>query len=60
VLARTLTSLSALSGGRVILGIGAGTIWDMIVKLGSRPARPAPWNACTSAIPRELLPFPAP
>ena len=34
VLARTLTSLSALSGGRVILGIGAGAIWDMIVKLG--------------------------
>jgi alkanesulfonate monooxygenase SsuD/methylene tetrahydromethanopterin reductase-like flavin-dependent oxidoreductase (luciferase family) len=34
VLARTVTSLSALSGGRVILGIGAGAIWDMIVKLG--------------------------
>jgi alkanesulfonate monooxygenase SsuD/methylene tetrahydromethanopterin reductase-like flavin-dependent oxidoreductase (luciferase family) len=34
VLARTLTSLSALSGGRIILGIGAGAIWDMIVKLG--------------------------
>ena len=34
VLARTLTSLSALSGGRVILGIGAGAIWDMITKLG--------------------------
>ena len=34
VLARTLTSLSTLSGGRVILGIGAGAIWDMIVKLG--------------------------
>jgi len=34
VLARTLTSLSALSGGRVILGIGAGAIWDMIVRLG--------------------------
>ena len=34
VLARTLTSLSVLSGGRVILGIGAGAIWDMIVKLG--------------------------
>ena len=36
VLARTLTSLSALSGGRIILGIGAGGIWDMIVKLGVR------------------------
>ncbi|HLK74857.1 MAG TPA: LLM class flavin-dependent oxidoreductase [Streptosporangiaceae bacterium] len=34
VLARTLTSLSALSGGRIILGIGAGAIWDNIVKLG--------------------------
>lgn len=34
MLARTLTSLSALSRGRVVLGIGAGVIWDMIVKLG--------------------------
>lgn len=34
VLARTVTSLSALSAGRVVLGIGAGGIWDMIVKLG--------------------------
>jgi len=34
VLARTLTSLSVLSGGRIILGIGAGGIWDMITKLG--------------------------
>src|SRR5215471_18790534 len=34
VLARTITSLSALSGGRVMLGIGAGALWDMIVKLG--------------------------
>src|SRR5579859_352889 len=34
VLARTITSLSALSGGRVVRGIGAGAIWDMIVKLG--------------------------
>jgi alkanesulfonate monooxygenase SsuD/methylene tetrahydromethanopterin reductase-like flavin-dependent oxidoreductase (luciferase family) len=33
VLARTITSLSALSGGRIVLGIGAGAIWDMIVKL---------------------------
>jgi alkanesulfonate monooxygenase SsuD/methylene tetrahydromethanopterin reductase-like flavin-dependent oxidoreductase (luciferase family) len=33
VLARTITSLSALSGGRVLLGIGAGALWDMIVKL---------------------------
>lgn len=33
-LARTITSLSALSGGRVILGMGAGAIWDMIPQLG--------------------------
>jgi alkanesulfonate monooxygenase SsuD/methylene tetrahydromethanopterin reductase-like flavin-dependent oxidoreductase (luciferase family) len=33
-LARTIASLSALSGGRVILGIGAGAIWDMITQLG--------------------------
>ena len=25
-----------------------------------RPARPAPWNACTRAMPREPVPFPAP
>jgi alkanesulfonate monooxygenase SsuD/methylene tetrahydromethanopterin reductase-like flavin-dependent oxidoreductase (luciferase family) len=47
VLARTLTSLSALSGGRIILGIGAGAIWDMIVKLGipasTAAPRSAPW-----------------
>ena len=47
VLARTLTSLSALSGGRVILGIGAGAIRDMIVKLGiprlDGGPRCAPW-----------------
>lgn len=34
ILARTITSLSALSGGRVVLGIGAGGLWDEIVKLG--------------------------
>ena len=33
-LARTVTSLSALSGGRIILGLGAGGIWDMITQLG--------------------------
>lgn len=40
LLARTVTSLSALSGGRVILGIGAGGMWDMIAKLGVRPLSP--------------------
>ena len=34
LVARTITSLSALSGGRVVLGIGAGFLWDMITKLG--------------------------
>jgi alkanesulfonate monooxygenase SsuD/methylene tetrahydromethanopterin reductase-like flavin-dependent oxidoreductase (luciferase family) len=34
VLARTVTGLSAMSGGRFILGIGAGGIWDEIVALG--------------------------
>jgi alkanesulfonate monooxygenase SsuD/methylene tetrahydromethanopterin reductase-like flavin-dependent oxidoreductase (luciferase family) len=34
MLARTITSLSALSGGRIVLGIGAGGLWDEIAKLG--------------------------
>ncbi|MEU8662252.1 LLM class flavin-dependent oxidoreductase [Actinoplanes philippinensis] len=34
VLARTVTSLSALSGGRVILGMGAGGRWDRISDMG--------------------------
>jgi alkanesulfonate monooxygenase SsuD/methylene tetrahydromethanopterin reductase-like flavin-dependent oxidoreductase (luciferase family) len=34
MLARAITSLSALSDGRVVLGIGAGGMWDEIVKLG--------------------------
>ncbi|KOV12180.1 5,10-methylene tetrahydromethanopterin reductase [Streptomyces sp. XY431] len=34
MLARTVTSLSALSGGRVVLGIGAGGVWDRITDLG--------------------------
>ncbi|GAA2503405.1 LLM class flavin-dependent oxidoreductase [Winogradskya humida] len=34
MLARTITSLSALSGGRVILGVGAGGIWDRITAMG--------------------------
>ena len=31
--ARTITSLSALSGWRILLGIGAGAIWDMVLYL---------------------------
>ena len=34
VLARTVTSLSALSGGRVVLGMGAGGLWDRIAAMG--------------------------
>jgi alkanesulfonate monooxygenase SsuD/methylene tetrahydromethanopterin reductase-like flavin-dependent oxidoreductase (luciferase family) len=34
VLARTVTSLSALSGGRVVLGVGAGGLWDRISDMG--------------------------
>ncbi|MBV7247225.1 LLM class flavin-dependent oxidoreductase [Streptomyces sp. MW-W600-10] len=34
MLARTVTTLSALSGGRVVLGMGAGGLWDRIADLG--------------------------
>ncbi|MDH2426073.1 LLM class flavin-dependent oxidoreductase [Sphaerisporangium sp. TRM90804] len=34
MLARMVTSLSALSGGRVVLGMGAGGIWDRICDMG--------------------------
>jgi alkanesulfonate monooxygenase SsuD/methylene tetrahydromethanopterin reductase-like flavin-dependent oxidoreductase (luciferase family) len=34
VLARTVAGLSAMSGGRIVLGIGAGGIWDKIAQLG--------------------------
>ncbi len=34
MLARTVTSLSTLSGGRIVLGIGAGGLWDDIAKVG--------------------------
>lgn len=40
VLARTVTSLSALSGGRVVLGMGAGGRWDRIADLGVPPLAP--------------------
>lgn len=38
LLARTVASLSALSGGRIILGLGAGSLWDELDRLGV-PAR---------------------
>lgn len=41
VLARTVTSLSALSGGRIVLGIGAGGYWDEIVRLGTLRLTPS-------------------
>jgi len=41
MLARTITALSALSGGRVVLGIGAGGLWSDIAKLGIPPRTPA-------------------
>jgi alkanesulfonate monooxygenase SsuD/methylene tetrahydromethanopterin reductase-like flavin-dependent oxidoreductase (luciferase family) len=34
MLARAVTSLSVLSGGRIVLGVGAGFLWDEIVRLG--------------------------
>jgi alkanesulfonate monooxygenase SsuD/methylene tetrahydromethanopterin reductase-like flavin-dependent oxidoreductase (luciferase family) len=40
MLARTITSLSALTGGRVVLGMGAGGLWDEIAKLGTTKLGP--------------------
>ncbi|NRQ37335.1 LLM class flavin-dependent oxidoreductase [Nonomuraea sp. NN258] len=34
MLARTVTSLAALSDGRVVLGMGAGGLWDRIADMG--------------------------
>jgi alkanesulfonate monooxygenase SsuD/methylene tetrahydromethanopterin reductase-like flavin-dependent oxidoreductase (luciferase family) len=34
MLARTVTSLSALSGGRIVLGLGVGGLWDRISAMG--------------------------
>jgi alkanesulfonate monooxygenase SsuD/methylene tetrahydromethanopterin reductase-like flavin-dependent oxidoreductase (luciferase family) len=41
ILARTVTGLSAISGGRVVLGMGAGGIWEEIVALGVPRLSPA-------------------
>ena len=41
VLARKATSLSALSGGRFVLGLGAGGAWDRITTMGVPELRPA-------------------
>jgi alkanesulfonate monooxygenase SsuD/methylene tetrahydromethanopterin reductase-like flavin-dependent oxidoreductase (luciferase family) len=40
LLARTATSLSALSGGRIVLGMGAGGLWDRIADMGVQPLAP--------------------
>jgi alkanesulfonate monooxygenase SsuD/methylene tetrahydromethanopterin reductase-like flavin-dependent oxidoreductase (luciferase family) len=41
ILARTVTGLSTISGGRVVLGIGAGGLWEEIVALGVPRLSPA-------------------
>jgi len=43
MLARTVTSLAALSGGRIVLGMGAGGLWDRIADMGV--ARLSPGDA---------------
>jgi len=40
MLSRTVTSLSTLSGGRIVLGLGAGGLWDDIAKLGTAKLTP--------------------
>ncbi|MGH3302637.1 MAG: LLM class flavin-dependent oxidoreductase [Streptosporangiaceae bacterium] len=40
MLARTVSSLSTLSGGRIVLGLGAGFLWDEIVTLGVHRLEP--------------------
>jgi alkanesulfonate monooxygenase SsuD/methylene tetrahydromethanopterin reductase-like flavin-dependent oxidoreductase (luciferase family) len=41
ILARTVTGLAAISCGRVILGVGAGGMWEEIVALGVPRLSPA-------------------
>jgi Luciferase-like monooxygenase len=41
ILARTVAGLSTISGGRVVLGIGAGGMWEEIVALGVPRLSPA-------------------
>jgi alkanesulfonate monooxygenase SsuD/methylene tetrahydromethanopterin reductase-like flavin-dependent oxidoreductase (luciferase family) len=41
MLARTVTTLAALSEGRVVLGMGAGGRWDRIADMGVAPLSPA-------------------
>ncbi|MFE3021069.1 LLM class flavin-dependent oxidoreductase [Streptomyces sp. NPDC059256] len=46
VLARTVAALSALSGGRFVLGLGSGGIWDRIAQFGVQ--RLSPGDAVTA------------
>jgi alkanesulfonate monooxygenase SsuD/methylene tetrahydromethanopterin reductase-like flavin-dependent oxidoreductase (luciferase family) len=41
LLARTVAGLSALSDRRIILGVGAGSQWDELARLGVAPRSPA-------------------
>lgn len=41
LLARTVAGLSTLSGGRIILGVGAGSLWNELARLGVTPRSPA-------------------
>src|ERR1700691_1821258 len=41
ILARTVTGMSTISGGRVVLGLGAGGKWEEIVALGVPRLSPA-------------------
>lgn len=41
MLARTVTTLSELSGGRLVLGMGAGGSWDDIARMGATKPSPA-------------------
>ena len=41
ILARTVTGLSTISSGRVVLGLGAGGMWEEIVALGVPRLSPA-------------------
>jgi alkanesulfonate monooxygenase SsuD/methylene tetrahydromethanopterin reductase-like flavin-dependent oxidoreductase (luciferase family) len=42
ILARTVTGLSTISGGRVVLGMGAGGMWEEIVASVSPACRRSP------------------
>lgn len=41
MLARTVTTLSAIADGRIVLGMGAGGLWERISDMGVPPLTPA-------------------